>query len=189
MTDMMISTPQRDVAKAVRMPVIYEQAVQALIACRTLDEALYFADKAEALQAWAKIQKNDQAGLEAKRLRLHAYRRAGPLRLLQTILPDSPARAARHLARLPQREFDAVMALPHPPTPMAARNALFASSSAWNNLRIHISGLRTMLRSNDLATLGGGLAAPEAKWARAAVVEIIEGLDQFERHLPKENHD
>lgn len=80
--ELMVSQPQRNIAatpKAVRMPVIYEEAVRDLILCQSLDEAKYFADKAEALSAWAKIYKDDQACLEAKRLKLHAYRRMGQI--------------------------------------------------------------------------------------------------------------
>jgi hypothetical protein len=94
MTDMMISAPQRNlVAKAVRMPVIYEDAVRDLIACQTLDEAQYFADKAEALAAWARIHKSDQAGVEAKRLKLYAWKRIGEL--ARELRPGGPA-STRH---------------------------------------------------------------------------------------------
>lgn len=62
-----------------KLPVIYEDACRGLAECRTLDEAMYYADKADALAAWAKIYKNDVAGVEAKRLKLHAYRRMSDL--------------------------------------------------------------------------------------------------------------
>lgn len=61
------------------IPVVYEEACKALAACVTIDEGKYWADKAEALAAWAKIYKSKQAETEAKRLKLHAYRRMGQI--------------------------------------------------------------------------------------------------------------
>ena len=61
------------------VPVEYERACTALAECQTIDEAKYWDNKADALAAWAKIYNNDQAGLEAKRLKLHAYRRMGEI--------------------------------------------------------------------------------------------------------------
>lgn len=57
------------------VPVKYEEALKALKECETLDEAKYWDNKADALAAWAKIYRDDEAGRGAKRLKLHAYRR------------------------------------------------------------------------------------------------------------------
>jgi hypothetical protein len=59
--------------------VEYESACRALAECATIDEAKYFADKAEALAVWAKIYKDNVASENAKRLRLHAFRRISAL--------------------------------------------------------------------------------------------------------------
>lgn len=61
------------------VPVEYESAVKALMECSTLDEAKYWDNKSDALAAWAKIYHNDEALLQAKKLKLHAYRRMGEL--------------------------------------------------------------------------------------------------------------
>jgi hypothetical protein len=61
------------------IPVEYEEACKRLVACQTLDEAKYWDNKADALAAWAKIYHNDQAGREARALKLWAYRRMGEL--------------------------------------------------------------------------------------------------------------
>lgn len=66
-----------DVIKRPPMPILYEQACKDLSACRTIDEAIYFDNQADALAAWAKIYKHDQAGKESRLLKLHAYRRMG----------------------------------------------------------------------------------------------------------------
>lgn len=61
------------------LPVEYAAACRAIAACLTIDESKNWSDKADALAAWAKIYKSDQASLEAKRLKLHAYRRMSEL--------------------------------------------------------------------------------------------------------------
>lgn len=61
------------------VPVEYENAVKALMACTSIDDAKYWSDKSDALAAWAKIYQDDQAGIEARRLKLHAYHRLGTL--------------------------------------------------------------------------------------------------------------
>lgn len=63
------------------VPVEYESAVKSLEACMSIDESKYWSDKADALAAWAKIYRNDDAGRKAKMLKLHAYRRMGILAL------------------------------------------------------------------------------------------------------------
>src|ERR1700722_7297053 len=67
------------VPRTVPMPVEYVEACKALAACVTIDEAKRWADKAEALAAWAKIYRSDEASVQAARLKLHAYRRMGKL--------------------------------------------------------------------------------------------------------------
>lgn len=61
------------------VPVVYTEAINALAKCRTIDEGKYYADKADALAAWAKIYKSDEAAIEARKLKAHAFRRMGQL--------------------------------------------------------------------------------------------------------------
>ena len=61
------------------VPLEYTKAVAALKRCQSIDDAKQWAGKAEALAAWAKIYKQDQAGKEARRLKLHAHRKMGEL--------------------------------------------------------------------------------------------------------------
>lgn len=69
----------RDRIPHVPMPVEYFDACKALQACLTIDEGKYWADKADALAAWAKIYKSDEAAIAARRLKLQAFRRMGEL--------------------------------------------------------------------------------------------------------------
>lgn len=69
---------KREIPNA-KMPIIYENAVRDLAACRSIDEALFFKNKSEALAVWAKIYKDGIASREARALKLHAYRRLGEI--------------------------------------------------------------------------------------------------------------
>lgn len=57
------------------VPVEYERAIRSLTACLSLDEAKEWSDKSDALAAWAKMYKSDDAGRKARQLKLHAFRR------------------------------------------------------------------------------------------------------------------
>lgn len=130
------------------VPIEYERAVKDLALCQTIDEAIYFSDKADALAAWAKIYKNDEAGLEARKLKLHAFRRAGllaeelrpksygPIKgqsglhgrqpgalslLVENGLNLHTAEAATKVARMPEKEFLRTINLPRPPSPIMLR--------------------------------------------------------------------
>lgn len=63
----------------VALPIEYTAACRAIAACRTIDDGKRWSDKADALAAWAKIYNSDQAASEARRLKLHAYRRMNDL--------------------------------------------------------------------------------------------------------------
>lgn len=72
-------------------PVQYEQACKALAECRSIDDAKQWNTKAEALAAWAKVYHSKQAMNEARKLRLHAYRRMAELSSeLRPASPGSP---------------------------------------------------------------------------------------------------
>ena len=61
------------------LPVEYHAAIKAIAACKNIDDAKYWDNKADALAAWAKIYADDQVAREARSLKLHAYRRIGIL--------------------------------------------------------------------------------------------------------------
>lgn len=141
------------------VPVEYEQAVKALQACLTLDEARYWSNKADALAAWAKIWHNDQAGAESKRLKLHAYRRMGelayelrpnlgtggqrnrnghkgtvpgaPSLLIDNGLTKASATAAVKLARMSSKEFQQLIGGPRPPAPLVVLTQRRGGSESW----------------------------------------------------------
>lgn len=121
--------------------VDYMAAVNAIAKCITLDEAKQWSDKADALAAWAKIYRNPQAGKEARRLKLRAFRRMnelaeeiqprqylkgpgtkghaqapGPRALLRAQgLPEFAAQQVRRIGQIPKRRFEQLLASPDPP--------------------------------------------------------------------------
>src|ERR1700752_4695250 len=135
-----------EVARTIRhpkVPIEYNEAVQALKQCISIDEAKYWDDKSEALAAWAKICHDKDALLQARRLKLHAYRRMGELagelhpvthtnkpgavRALRRLgLSQGAATAARRIAQLPERQFDKMLADPIAPSSVA--HALWSAS-------------------------------------------------------------
>ncbi len=119
------------------IPLVFKDALRALASCRTIDESKYWADKADALAAWAKIYKNNEAAAEAKRLKAHAYRRMSHLadEIIEALggprkvrgLPGAAAKLKeagmsqnqvmriRRIGHIPQAKFDALMAQKNPP--------------------------------------------------------------------------
>ncbi len=120
------------------LPVEYTAACRSIANCRNINDAKYWSDKAEALAAWAKIYKNDQAALEAKRLKLHAYRRMsqladelqpanlrsgpkgggapGPRALLQKHgLGRETVKNIRRIGAIPALKFEEIISSPKPP--------------------------------------------------------------------------
>ena len=61
------------------IPALFNDAVKAVAACRTINEAKYWENRSDALAAWAKIYSDDDAMREARALKLHAYRRMAAL--------------------------------------------------------------------------------------------------------------
>jgi hypothetical protein len=195
--------------KQVKLPVIYEDAIRDLIICQTLDEAKYFADKAEALTAWARIYKNDQAGMEARRLKLHAYRRMGILAaeiqqqqkirihrggwtpgpqamLMESGLSKSQSLQARRLARQAQSDFDSMVNLPRPPTTTTAGNRFLGNSTqCWREFMRGPAMFKGFCHGHPAKTLARGLSLDESKIAIKTILAIQEWVDEFEQYIPK----
>lgn len=196
----------------IKLPVIYQEAIRDLIACQTLDEAKYFSDKAEALAAWAKIYKSDQAAIESKRLKLHAYRRMGqlaielqpkrgvkgkangglapgPLALLRSRgFRQYDAQIMSKLARTKNEVFDGFIDQPHPPSPAGLYQKLANTTEAWKCLHLQSGSphnFRSWSRRFNAADLAASLTADETTKALSLVHECQEWLDLFEQHLAK----
>ncbi len=62
-----------------QLPAEYKAAVKAIRACDSIDIVKHYSDKADALAVMAKIYKDKGLETEAKRLKLHTFRKMGQL--------------------------------------------------------------------------------------------------------------
>ncbi len=198
--------PPVDTSRA-RVPVQYREAVEALRACQNLSEAATWDKKADALAAWARIYKDDTATIEARRLKLHAYRRmallaeelcvgwqrgnsraeASPRRvLLDAGLAQSQVAVVRKIGGLSQKKFDEVTARPNPPTPGNLVYIDLHRSPGWARVKRAMSVLRTIASHNGPAATAHGCVAEERATARKNAIELIDWLRRFEGALAEQ---
>lgn len=191
-------------AKAI-VPIRYEQAIVAIAQCCTLDEAKTWTTKAEALAAWAKIYRDDAVSIEARRLKLHAWRRMGilageirpmgssigrrgPLSLLQeTGFSKSASTQMRYLGNMAAEKFDAIVKSDRQVSPSRLINVELSANPAWKDMQQRLSTLRAILRRNDPSELGHSLSEREATTARQTISEIYRWIEKFDSALPQVN--
>ena len=187
------------------MPVEYEEAVRALHACVTLDEAKYWDNKADALAAWAKIYRSTDAERYAKQLKLRAYRRMGelaqelrpgrvgagrgnlgPLSVLRENGLNQPAsRSAMALARMSPEMFRKEMGRDRIRSPNTVRTFTHspAGSDASHTAYVGLMALRCNLRKCTPHQLASEIGIGPKRTMRDVVREIGEWLDEFDRIL------
>lgn len=199
--------------KTPRVPLKLHEAVQALAEVRTIDDAKYFADKADALAAWAKIYKDDEAGIEARRVKLHAYRRMGQLAeelrptgnptefgrgrpmgahslLIEYGFARTAASRIMQIARTPKKKFESAVANAagvHAAARLGRGMGMSSrglKSDAWTALADQ-SRIRGLL-ARDAKELARGISKGEVRAARRLVTEVMEWFDEFEQYLPPE---
>lgn len=198
-------------SKKFHLPVVYEEAVKALKNTRTINEANEFNNAAEALATWAKIYRSDEAGRQAKQLKLHAYRRMGEL--ARQLAPGKPkkgggrhpgpaaklqelgfshhqANGATYLSKLNKRDFNKLVNQKNPPAPTSAakRFRVLGTTTQWQLIRAsqHTPfNCTVFISENDPVELARKLNKGEVKLAREMTIELIEWLDEFEQALPK----
>lgn len=197
--------------KTPRVPLKLSEAVRALAEVRSIDDAKFFADKADALAAWAKIYKDDEAGLEARRVKLHAYRRMGELAeeiqptrekgpgeigrppgapsLLQTYgFSRTVAGRIMQIARTPEKKFERAVRNGegiHTAARMGRALGLQshrATSESWHWLTQYIR-LRA-LTGRSAKEVASAMSKGETTAARKLVSDVTDWLDEFEQYLP-----
>lgn len=188
------------------VPVEYEEAIKALDACATLDEAKYWSNKSDALAAWARIHHSSELIRKAKALKLHAFRRMGELAaelnprkstagtggrgsvpgsgprslLLRHGLSVGEADAARMLAKLTEKRFDRL--LEHPMAPTTFRY-LGRDDGPWRQIARTMMSLRSCMRRHTAAQTIDDLN--DHATAKGLVTDIMEWLDDFDSRLKK----
>lgn len=196
-----------------KLPVEYTEACTALERCQTLDEARYWDNKADALAAWARIYKHNEAARQARQLKLHAYRRMGQLAeelrpggnkggtplpgpkslLLENGLSSNEADSARKLSNMDSETYDRILSQPRPPSPTTLRNQRVNGSQAWlmfcgsGTANDNARAFRSFCRRHKPGLLARSLAADEIESAREIAAEVLAWLYEFKRCLPKGN--
>lgn len=196
-----------------KLPVEYEAACAALVACTQIDEAKVWGHKADALSAWAKIYRNDEVGRKAKQLKLQAYRRMGELAeelrptytgrgskgkrnpganrggaqslLVESGLIPTHASAAIFLRKISPSRFQEIVNQPRPPSP---GSVLFRRKRGSESYRLLMDthGLMQFAgfaRRNSASALARDLHADEVAKIKHYVTAAQEWLDEFEQHL------
>lgn len=184
--------------------VLYDDAVKAIVACKTLIQSKYWMDFAEAKTLLGKMTKDRRVEVEGKRLRLLAHRRASELadRLRPTtgghvpgarsLLTEqgfsaSEANTIRSIGVLSKKKFDQLINSPRPPSPTTFATSLKHGSQSWKRLSINagMSGFAAYCNRNSAKSLARGLVGDEAEKGRELVGQISIWLDEFERYIPK----
>ena len=187
------------------MPASYADAVRALIRCQNIDEAKEFSDAADALAVWARIYKQNEAGRQAKQLRLHAFRRMGllarelapakgragggsqpgPVALLRKHgITRHQADAANHLAKITLGEFEQFVDQERPPAPTSVvrRFRRLDNLTPWRMLRERPRtpfSCAGYISNNDARELAQKLTPDERKVAAKMARNLIRWLRVF----------
>lgn len=195
----------RETARLAILPVEYKAACQAIAACKDIIEARHWADKSDALAAWAKIYSEDAVGLEARRLKLYAYRRmgiiAGELRpktglgfgggtapgprslLIEQGFSNRNASVIRAVALMPQREFDSALKSRKPPTPTTLFDIGRRRNPEWAKLSRAMRSMRSLLKNYGPAATALSLLPDEAAVAKESADALIDWLEDFSAHI------
>lgn len=185
------------------LPVEFETACQALIACQTIDDAKYWNAKAEALAAWAKIYHSDRALREAKKLKLHAYRKMSELaaelakkdprpksgpnaglgssKVLEAYgFTKSEALHIRAVGRAKQEDFDRAVNSSKPPAPSAFK---VRSDSIGIETLNAMNTFRRFCSRVNAADIAQALPTEDRVQTKRAIVVITEWLDELSQRL------
>jgi len=175
-------------------PVEFTEACKLLAECRGIDEAKYWADKASALAAWAKIYHSTRIAREARLLKLHAYRRMAELAkeikksngtapakvLTDQGLKKWEANEVMAVGRVSKEKFEAAVAAAVPPAPSYfKRSAVAFNGSVGNAMRaLHYFTIRI-----DATEMAQQVPPKEVKYYQRMVESLSDWLDEFDQHL------
>lgn len=186
-----------------RLPVQFEAAIQAIVACQTIDEAKYWDNKADALAAWAKVYADDVVSREARALKLHAYRRigqiaaevrpqeyrgrggvVGPNSLLAEVgFGKSKAVAIRRIAKMPEEVFHKAVNAEKPPSPSHLSSIATRPNPKWAQFSHQMHIALTAMRKDNPVDIVDCLLTKNGKSARAICDEMLDWLQGFDKAL------
>lgn len=178
------------------VPVEFEAACKALAACREIDEAKYWSDKASALAAWAKIYHSTKVDREARLLKLHAYRRIAELAadirgkrgkgrvrdiLTEEGLSSTEARQIEGVGRASKEEFERAVSSVRPPAPWAfTRGPDVAELKPLRSMHTLVSHVEP----HRIAVL---IDRKDRETFVRMIGEIVDWCDDLEQRLSKAN--
>lgn len=176
------------------VPVEFEEAVKALAACREIDEAKYWSDKASALAAWAKIYHSTKVSREARLLKLHAYRRMAELAadikaargqgrvrdvLSEQGLSVTEARQIEGVGRASREAFDRAVNAANPPSPWA-----FTRGPDVAELK-PLRSMHTLVSHIEPARIASLIDGKSRETFREMIAEITDWLDELDQRLER----
>lgn len=175
-------------------PPEYDQALRALDACVTIDDAKFWSDKASALAAWAKIYHSRDIDRKAKILKLHAYRRMAELAQeiqkqdgkgrIRTILENqglsvTEARQIDGVGRAPRMDFERAVSANRPPAPW-----VFSRGADVAELK-PLRSMHTLVGHIEPARIASLIDKQARDAFREMIAEISEWLDELDQRLEK----
>lgn len=176
-----------------RIPLIYKDAVKALAQCSSIDEAKFYADKADALAAWARIYIDDAAMIEAQRLKLHAYRRMALLadeimldwRLSKGLstasvprvlrdhgIKQSQAQVIAKVGELDKARFDAAVKQKRPPSPTTLVFVDAARQPQWERIKRSLSSALSLTEGVDEVALVKSMSENDKDRAHSLALDV-----------------
>lgn len=182
----MVPVPNVSKLNHSQVPVVYEEACRAVVACTTINEAKYWSDKADALSAWAKIYNEDKVTIEAKRLKLHAYRRMAeladeimpswraergfrcasvPIILKDYGIPEGQARIIGRIGELPASKVKQAIDQKKPPTPSTLALVDSTAQPDWTRIKRTLSSLISLTKDLNVTRLAKKMDAFERERA------------------------
>ena len=202
----MSSLPAIASAPSDKVPVVYDKAVKAIAACCSLDDAQAWANKADALSAWAKMYHDDRIGAEAKRLKLLAYRRMAALAdeltpgwrpkagrtktgpspkraLVNAGLRETAAETVVQVGKVSQRKFEKAVMAENPPTPGALAWIESAECPEWARVGRALGVFRAVAGHHTPRSLAKRLPFKQLPQAKRLCIDAIEWLRAFEHEL------
>lgn len=189
--------------------LVYEKAVMAIRDCRTIDDAKFWSDKSEALQAWARMYADDRIMREARALKLHAYRRIGQLAdALRISMPKGSGyrglkgsvRGARSLliehgvstsrsqhmltiGRMDQDLFDGAVSRDKPPSPSQLCDRELRPNPLWATVGNRLSIFLSAIKSVEPESLARTLDEKQRKKALRMIDDAFRWLYELEEKL------
>lgn len=176
------------------LPAEFSDACKLLAECRSIDDAKYWSDKATALAAWAKVYHSTRVAVEARKLKLHAYRKmaelakeikkekgTAPAKILQQHgMEKWQADEVMAVGRASPAKFEAALKRAVPPSPSYFKRYAenFAGGAVESMRRFYYFTTRT-----DATEIATQVPPKDRAQVRRMITGITEWLDELEQHV------